>query len=47
MALESQFESPYYYIRGKYDVDNDKKALHKSACDAIISCTFTCKEMGY
>ena len=47
VVLESQFESPYYYVSGKYDVDDDKKALHKSACDAIISCTFTCKEMGF
>ena len=44
VALELQFESPYYYVSGKYDVDGNKKALHKSACDAIISCTFTCKK---
>jgi hypothetical protein len=47
VALESQFKAPYYYISGKFDVGDDKKALHKSACDAIISCTFKCKEMGF
>ncbi len=47
VALELQFESSYYYVSGKYDVDDDKKTLHKLACDAIISCTFTCKEIGY
>ena len=43
--INSLFESPYYYVSGKYDVDDDKQALHKSACDAIISCTFSCSEM--
>ena len=45
--INSLFESPYYYVSGKYDVDDDKQELNKSACDAIISCTFSCKEMNF
>ena len=44
-ALESKLEAPYYYVSKKFYVDNEKKVLHKLACDVIISCTFKCKEI--